>query len=533
MKRIKSTAILTVLALVLSSCSTFTNSKTPRANKKVKNIIFLIGDGMGVQQLSLLYHYYNSTNNKKFKNIEPFYQRMGKEGQVGLAIPHPQDNLVIDSACSATHLATGKMSRAEMIGVDKNGDAAETILERAKKLKMATGLVSDTRITHATPAAFASHVAHRSMENEIAADMIEISPDVMLSGGLRHFIPKNTDKEWLKTLPKQFKGLKSKRKDNLNLIEKAKANGHEIVLDKNSLLNSESDKLLGLFTKSGMPNGIWYTQNQDLKDRTIPTLEEMSKKAIDTLSKNENGFFLMIEGGQIDWAGHANDVGTLLHQMIHFDNTVRLVLDWAKDRDDTLVVVTADHETGGFGFSYSRYNPPLAQELSGNRFTDRKFQPNYNFGATSIVDTIYKQSMSQADLLREFHGYPKAEKTPQNLQKLLAQHIPYKFTLKQVKRMLKKEKNHYHDPNFKATKEKYYPAVHDFKEFYTNTGTAASTLIARAMAKMSNTVWATGSHTSTPVGVFAVGPKDAVDKFNGVYHNTKVGELLFEAIDME
>jgi len=203
-------------------------------------------------------------------------------------------------------------------------------IEKAKKAGKATGLVSDTRLTHATPASFAAHQPHRSLENQIASDMLATGADVMLSGGLRHWIPKSTnDKgETYKQLEQLTQGdvyLKSKRKDDRNLLTEAEKDGYQLAFNRNMLDDAKGEKLLGLFAYSGMDDGIAYSNKKKIGEQTQPSLKEMTQKALNILSKDEDGFFLMVEGGQIDWAGHSNDAGTMLHELLKFDEAIQTV----------------------------------------------------------------------------------------------------------------------------------------------------------------------------------------------------------------
>ncbi len=135
----------------------------------------------------------------------------------------------------------------------------------------------------------------------------------------------------------------------------------------------------------------------------------MTQKALNVLSKDEDGFFLMVEGGQIDWAGHSNDAGTMLHELLKFDEAIQTVYEWAKDREDTIVIVTADHETGSFGFSYSSSELPKPQKRPGEAFTDRDYAPNFNFGAFDILDGLYNQKQSYYGMISEYQKLDKAE----------------------------------------------------------------------------------------------------------------------------
>ena len=187
--------IMFLIGIVVAvGCSrTQPQAKVPKSDK-TKNVIMIIGDGMGPQQVGLLLTYARQAPHSVVKDSTTALDRMLKEGGVlGISLTHAANSLVTDSAASGTQLATGKPSGVEMIGSDADGNRTTTILEIAKKQGKSTGLVSDVRITHATPAAFAAHQPHRSLENEIALDMLKTGPDVMLAGGLRHWIPKEAN----------------------------------------------------------------------------------------------------------------------------------------------------------------------------------------------------------------------------------------------------------------------------------------------------------------------------------------------------
>ncbi len=356
----------TLIALSLGLASSLSFAQSP-----VKNIILMIGDGMGPGQMGLLEEYARKAPHSIYQGRDTALKTLVDNGVLGMSLHSPADALVVDSACSASHLASGLDAPSEAIGLDSNGDPVETVLEIAQRQGKATGLVSDTRLTHATPAAFAAHQPHRSLESKIAEDMLANRVDVMLSGGLRYWIPEsvNNQGELYQQLVQQTGGnikIKSKRNDQKNLLTEAQNAGYSVVHTRKTLSESKGDKVLGLFAYSGMQDGITYSQTKDSAERTMPSLKEMTIKALDVLAQDPQGFFLMVEGGQIDWAGHNNDAATMLHEMLKFDETVGYVYDWVKEHNDTLLVVTADHETGGFGFSYSRANTPKAQKLSGS-----------------------------------------------------------------------------------------------------------------------------------------------------------------------
>ncbi len=524
-------AALTTTALI-SGCQS-TDSQTAEEPAKIKNVIMMIGDGMGPQQVGLLQEYATNAPNSVYEGQPTGISKFMDSGYVGLSQHNPAYNIVVDSASSASQLATGVPSPSESVGLDAKGNPAETALELAKKHGKATGLVSDTRLTHATPASFAAHKPHRSLENSIAEEMLATEVDVMLSGGLRHWIPKSAnDKagELHQQLTARTGGtvkIKSKRKDDKNLLTAAEQAGYTVALTRKELEAAKDDKVLGLFAYSGMADGIQHTRNKDNTERTQPTLKEMTAKALDILSQDPDGFFLMIEGGRIDWAGHDNDVATMLHEMLKFDETINYVYEWVKDRNDTLVVVTADHETGGFGFSYSRADIPAPEQLDGQGFAERAYKPNFNFGSFDILDKLYAQKLSYPDIFSEFS---KTEKTPADLMKIVNDNSEFDITLEQAEEILASEPNFYKVDDHKYLSAERFPKVMDFKAFYVYGEEVRHDLLGRAVAEDQNVVWGTGTHTSTPVPVIAFGPQNVAKQFGKMVHHTDIGRMTKEAI---
>ena len=525
---------LLACSLVMSGCSQL---QTTQEAAKAKNVIMIVGDGMGPQQVGLLLSYARQAPNSVLKDRETAFDRIASNGQTSISMTNASNVLVVDSAASATQLATGKYSGSEMIGADKDGSTAESILEKAKKMGKSTGLVSDTRITHATPAGFAAHQSHRSKENAIAVDMLENNVDVMLSGGLRYWIPKEAnDKQSaarleLEQLTEGTVRIKSKRKDNRNLIKEAQAQDYALAFNRSQMDKAEG-KILGLFAYSALPDGIKETQTKNDPNRTIPTLTEMSAKAIESLSSNDKGFFLMIEAGQIDWAAHYNDTGTMLHEMLRINETMEYVLDWAKDRDDTVVIVTADHETGGFGFSYSANDLPHGRDLPGDVFEEQQFKPAFNFGDISTLDKLYAQKSSYADIFySQFDSLAKDQQTPANLAKIVNAETEFDITEEQASRILATENNRYYTEGHKYLSSKVVPKMDTNGAFFVyQTDDNRQNLLAQEVAEGQNVVWATGTHTSTPVLVFTQGPASAIAPFNKVLHHTEVGQKAIDAL---
>ena len=242
----------------------------------------------------------------------------------GFSVTCSADNLVTDSAPGATAIATGYRTNNKTLSEDPKSDKPiETIFELAEKLNKATGIVVTCSITHATPGAFVAHVKDRNDEFDIAKQEAETETDLFIGGGIKFFTPKSVG---------------GGRSDGVNLLSKIKNNGYEYYDSYQKLKNGKLDKkFYALFDSEGLPKA----SNRNY------TLGDLTKEALDYLSKQPNGFILMVEGSQVDWAGHQNNQAYLLSEMKDFNTAVNAVLDFGEKNKETLVIVTADHETGG------------------------------------------------------------------------------------------------------------------------------------------------------------------------------------------
>lgn len=304
MKKYTIFILLTIFGILLTSCHSSRNL-AQKETPDIRNVILLIGDGMGLPDV-----YAAMTVSEKPLNIE-------RCNIIGLQKTFSTDDYITDSGAAGTALATGTKTKNGAIGVDSLGNHLKSILEIAEEHGLATGLVSTSSITHATPASFIAHQLSRNSYEDIAMDFLKTDIDVFIGGGIDHF---------------------SKRNDKLNLLDSLELRGYEVDTTLAMVLKSASLKLAGLIAPVNNP--------YRLKGRG-DMLPLASGKAIEILSKNKKGFFLMIEGSQIDWAGHANIADTLVDETLDFDKAVGVALDFAGTDGHTLVVITADHETGG------------------------------------------------------------------------------------------------------------------------------------------------------------------------------------------
>jgi alkaline phosphatase len=493
---------------------------------------------MGPQAIGLLTAYarYAKHAPERHTNLD----RLLEDGEIGLVHHEAFQVLVTDSAASATQMASGKWALSETIGLDTEGEPTVTMLNIAQKMGKSVGLVTDTRITHATPAAFAAHQPHRSRENAIAADLLDSRVDVMLAGGLRHWLPKTVnlaDSQTRQTYSQKIGGhieLVSKREDDRDMLAEAEQVGYQTVFTRQQLEQVTSAPVLGLFSDSGLPYRVDLQSALRDPDREIPTLAEMTERALDVLGQDEDGFFLMVESGMIDWAGHDNDAGALLHEMLRFDETLGVILKWLESRHDTLLLVTADHETGGFGFSYSRRELPEGRPMPGALFANETFKPNFNFGSHAILDKLYDQRMSYTRIFQLFDALSEEkrakETAPAELKRIVDANTSFPISIEQAGQILKTETNRWRVPSHKYLDAEKFPNVDDFEEFYVYGADVRRSNLGRAVAGQQNTVWSTGTHTSTPVVAIAWGPDQITRPFGRLMHTTEWAKLALAVL---
>lgn len=274
------------------------------AAKRPKNVILMIGDGMGLAQM-----YTGMVKNGNKLSLE-------RCTYTGLMKTYSANNFTTDSGAGGTAIATGVKTKNGMIGMNPDSVAVESILEKAEKNNLATGMVVACAVTHATPATFIAHQVNRNMYEEIAADYLKTDIDVFIGGGKKYF---------------------SDRVDGKNLIQSLEKRDYQMVYSQEELNKISKGKVAGL---------LYDDHNPPMPQRGN-MLPVSTAKAIELLDDNHKGFFMMIEGSQIDWACHANDSDWVAREVIDFDKTVGVALDYAAKSKNTLVIVTADHETGG------------------------------------------------------------------------------------------------------------------------------------------------------------------------------------------
>ncbi|MCC5827105.1 alkaline phosphatase [Alkalimonas sp.] len=329
--------------LFLAACAQTPSATPPTVEQTApRNIIFMIGDGMGSNYLTA-YRYFLAEG--KHQQIKPtIYDQLW----TGMSSTWPDDQtLVTDSAASATALATGFKTFNGAISVDQQHLPIGTMMQQAKRLGKANGIVASSQINHATPAAFLAHNKSRRNMDAIADQYFDsringqLVPDLMFGGGLAHFI-----------------------RDDRNLVAEFQAEGYQYADSWQQLKQLTKAPALALLAENGLP----YVLNQEMES----PLQIMTEKALELLVEHPHGFVLMVEGSQIDWCGHANDIACAMAEMHDFARAIQSAKAFVDANPDTLLIITADHETGGLALAADGIYEWRADLIYGVQFTVRE-----------------------------------------------------------------------------------------------------------------------------------------------------------------
>ena len=292
---------------------------------RVKNLIFMVSDGMCGGTLAAANHHHNIT-----RGMDCEWLRLYREVNAhrGLMETSSASSIVTDSAAAGSAWGCGQRIPNRQINVNADGQALTPLYVDAKRQGRRLGLVTTTRLTHATPASFVANQLERNDEDEIAPQFLEREVDILLGGGHRFFAP-------------------DQREDGADLYEQFRLAGYAMTRDKRSLMaNRDARQILGVYAQSHMPYALDRANDPDLA--TVPGLMEMTAAALRSIGGARDGFILQIEAGRVDHAGHANDPSAILQDQLEFDRCISLVRDFASHSPETLVIVTTDHGTGGF-----------------------------------------------------------------------------------------------------------------------------------------------------------------------------------------
>jgi len=451
--------LLLLLVSLLWGCAALEGTPlSGGASGQAKNVILLIGDGMGPSQFEAAWLYSHRLLGKELQMVEVM-----RAGRTAYLTNDTADSIVTESAAAATQIACGVKVPARAAGMGSDGKTpCRTILEIAKAKGLATGLVTTSGITDATPASFSAHVAHRSDEAAVAVQQMALGVDVLMGGRKQFF------------LPEQAAGV---RKDGRNLLDEGRAAGYAVAGDADELKAAAGSKVLGLFNMGNMAYEID-------RDKTIePSLPEMAGKALQVLSRNPKGFFAMIEGGRIDHASHRNDAAGTIRDTLAFDEAVGVALAFAKSHPDTLLIVTADHDTG-------------AMSLIGHSKTSKEY-------IGMDLEALRRVTASFEVIQAELGKSP----APARVKALVKRYLGIEITDDEAKTVAA-------DPIRKLDPANYsYPYLHS---------------LAFVLRPYLRVGWGSQTHTSSPLFLFGLGPGS--ERIKGLMHNTELFGVMKAAL---
>ncbi len=489
---------LVLVAFVLSAC-TIAQQKTPKAPKYV---FYFIGDGYGPAQAELAQAYTAQLKG----NIVPDTLLMNTFKVQGSYSTYAQNRYITGSAAAGTALAAGKKTSINSIGLNHNHqEKFNSIAELLKKEGKKIGIVTSVSIDHATPAAFYAHQPVRNMYYEISLDLPQSGFNYFAGGEFKDPYGKKAGKTSTNILSNMgIEQTDDNKKTSLpSSYEVAEKSGYRFIKNRkdfNTLKNGD-DKVIVFTPKpaggASLPYAIDHTEENF-------TLAEYTQKGIELL-ENPNGFFMMVEGGKIDWACHANDVASTAHEVLDFDKAVKTAYKfYLKHPDETLIVICSDHETGGLtlGAALTHYDTNYEliamQKCSNEVFTDKvkelKKQNNGKYSYASVYP-----------LLRKYYGFDTSEAMKLN-----------KYNIEDLKQAVED------DCNLTIDQRMENPRKECDYGYYNPVATVAS----RILAQKAGIGWTTYSHTALPCPARAIGV--GAEKFYGSYDNTDLPQKVMD-----
>ncbi|MFA5296933.1 MAG: alkaline phosphatase [Lutibacter sp.] len=307
----------------------FNNKK---GNKKAKNIIIVVSDGMSTGTLNMTDIYLSRKT-----GIGSNWLQLYKDNRVNRALMDmaSANSIVTDSAAASSSWGGGVRINNGSLNISANGETHLPIWQKFKKVGKMAGCVTTVPITHATPAGFCINSKRRNDQDFIAEEYLQQKFDVMMGGGNNYFSSEH-------------------RKDNRDMYQEFSDNGYQVVKTRNEMFDANNEKpILGVFYNDGLPYSKDRENNAELTEK-IPTLAEMTQKAIDIMKNNPEGFVLQVEAGKVDWAAHGNDIAGLIYDQAAHDEAIKVAIDFAEKNEDTLVIITTDHGNANPGIIYGK-----------------------------------------------------------------------------------------------------------------------------------------------------------------------------------
>lgn len=373
-------------------------------NKKAKNIILLVSDGMSTGTLNMA-DLHLSRKNGTGSNWLQLY----KDNRVSRALMDTASasSIVTDSAAASSSWGGGFRVKNGSLNVGPTGEEHLPIWQKFKKAGKMAGCVTTVPITHATPAGFCVNSKSRNGQSEIAEQYLEQGFDIMMGGGQKYFDAES-------------------RKDKRDMYAAFKAKGYQVAKTRAEMMKTSNDKpVLGVFDEDALPYAIDRNSDEKLKE-TIPSLAEMAQKAIDRMKNHPNGFVLQVEAGKVDWAAHGNDIGGLIYDQVAFDEAVKVAIDFAEKDKNTMVIITTDHGNANPGVIYGKYANENFDIIQKYTHTNEWLLNNIHSDSSlsqvkEVVDFSNGSSISEDDaqtVLSYYDGLHKEEGGLYNYKKL-------------------------------------------------------------------------------------------------------------------
>ncbi|MGH8621956.1 MAG: alkaline phosphatase [Burkholderiales bacterium] len=451
--------------LALAGCAS-TGDSPVTATQPPRNIIIMFADGAAPVQWDFGRYSSKVLRQQSFATTDVVF----REGALGLLTTSPHDAYVTDSAAAASAMSTGHRVSNGSVSITPDGVPRRTAMQAAKAAGKRIGLVTTATVYDASPAAFSINAKSRR-DSQVLVDLLAaIEPDVLMGGGADYFLPSGT--------------AGGKRKDGRDVIAAFRAKGYQIARNTRELQSATGARLLGLFSDEDMDFELDRDPSQE------PTTAEMAAAALKALSQsNPNGFVLLVENENIDTAAHASDAASMMRALWAFDDAVKVALDFQRRTPDTLVIITGDHETGGFSPTYAQKD--LSTLSSKNRFYSGDEQLRMLGRITTSLNAVDEKLGKK----------PSSEA----LDGLIAKHFPG-FRL---------------DSDLREVILKQRPVEHNFTRI-------TQYALGRMVARQTGYYWGTGGHTPEPVAVGAIGP--GAELFRGYQDNTDFGKHLHRLI---
>jgi alkaline phosphatase len=436
------------------------------AAERPRNIIIMFADGAASTQWDFGRYSSRVLRQQPFATTDVVF----RQGVVGLLATSPHDAYVTDSAAAASAMSIGVKVNNGAVSITPDGQSPPSVMEAAKAAGKRIGLVTTAAVYDATPAAFALHAKTRRDSQALVDQLLALEPDVLMGGGADYFLPDSAPG--------------GKRKDGRDVVAAFRAKGYRVARDTAELAAASGPKLLALFATDDMDFEI------DRDPAREPTTAEMAAAALKTLAQQSpNGFVLLVENENIDTAGHRNDAASLMRALWAFDDAVKVALEFQRRHPETLVIVTGDHETGGFSPTYAQ------KDLSSLGGSNRFYSGDEHLRMLERITTSF-------DAAKEKLG---KQPSGEALDQLLARHFP----------------------GFRLD--------HDLRELILGGKTGERNFtyptqnpLGRMVARQTGYYWGTSGHTPEPVLVGAIGP--GAQLFHGYQDNTDFGKHLHRLI---